>query len=279
MDIEVLDKITDRVVAEPQLPMPSQPLLIGHEIEGVFIPQRPKDGYINATLLCKKAGKQFNDYHRLATTKAFLEEMVAETGIPVSVLIQILRGGNQPELQGTWVHPDVAINLAQWLSPKFAVQVSKWVREWLTGQVSGYMPDHVRRYMKNRSKIPHTHFSMLNEIFLNLIAPLEEIGFRLPDKMLPDASTGKMFSGFLRKKGLNPNDFPTYDHEFSDHRPTVYARLYPVELLPDFRKFFNEEWLPKHAKRYFKERAPKALPYINRITPLELSVSKRKKNL
>lgn len=131
--------------------------------------------------------------------------------------------------------------------------------------------------MKNRSKIPHTHFSMLNEIYLNLIAPLEEVGFIVPDRMLPNASTGKMFSAFLRRKGLTPEDFDSYEHEFSDHRPTVYARLYPIEYLPAFRKFFNEEWLSKHAKKYFEKRAPKAVPYINIITPLELPHTKSKK--
>ena len=49
--------------------------------------------------------------------------------IRISELVQSAKGGN-PELQGTWVHPYVAIHLAQWLSPRFAVQVSKWVYEW-----------------------------------------------------------------------------------------------------------------------------------------------------
>ena len=38
-------------------------------------------------------------------------------------------GGKFDEQHGTWVHPDVAILLAQWCSPKFAVRVSQWVRE------------------------------------------------------------------------------------------------------------------------------------------------------
>jgi KilA-N domain len=33
---------------------------------------------------------------------------------------------------GTWLHPDLAIQLAQWCSPAFAIQVSRWVREWMT---------------------------------------------------------------------------------------------------------------------------------------------------
>ena len=78
-----------------------------------------------------------------------------------------------------------------------------------------------------------------------------------------------MFSGFLRKQGINPNDFPYYEHEYLDgRRPTVRARLYPIDLLPDFIRFFNEVWLPRQAKRYFREKYPKALPFLDRIRKL-----------
>ena len=62
-----------------------------------------------------------------------------------------------------------------------------------------------------------------------------------PDSMMPDISTGLMFSGFLRQRGIDPSLFPTYEHEFIDSkRPKVYARLYPIEHLPAFRKYFSE---------------------------------------
>jgi phage anti-repressor protein len=32
---------------------------------------------------------------------------------------------------GVWLHPDLAIQLAQWCNPFFAIQVSRWVREWI----------------------------------------------------------------------------------------------------------------------------------------------------
>ena len=87
--------------------------------------------------------------------------------------------------------------------------------------------------------------------------------------MMPDISTGRMFSGFLRQKGISPEQFPAYDHEFvNESRPTVRARLYPNEHLPDFRKYFNEVWLPEKAETYFAERFPKALPFLPRIRQL-----------
>ena len=255
------------------LPVPFKieqpPLLIEHPVNGDVVPQRPRDGYINATLLCKNGDKQFGHYHENVQTKAFLDALSSDIGIPISELVQIIKGGNDRLIQGTWVHPQVAIHLGQWLSPQFAVQVTKWVLDWREGRVQGYMPVHIRRFLKNRAKIPHTHFSMLNEIYLNLFATLEDYGVIPPDKIMPDISTGRMFSDFLRSKGIDPNVFPTYEHEFADEsRMPVQARLYPIEYLPDFRMYFNETWLPMKAREYFQQRFPRALPYLSRIVRL-----------
>ena len=109
---------------------------------------------------------------------------------------------------------------------------------------------------------------MLNEIYLNLVAPLEECGIILPERMTPDISTGRMFSDFLRRKGFDPDTFPKYPQEYMDVRRTVSAMLYPIEHLPDFRKYFNEVWLPQRAEGYFVERYPKVLPFLPRVRPL-----------
>ena len=75
-----------------------------------------------------------------------------------------------------------------------------------------------------------------------------------------------MFSDFLRSKGYHPESFPTYEHEFADSsRMPVNARLYPIEHLPEFRKYFNEVWL---RRLYFEDRFPKALPFLPNILKL-----------
>lgn len=49
------------------------------------------------------------------TTSSFLAELSRSTGIPVDLLVQkIMTGPN--DFRGTWVHPQVAINLGQWAS-------------------------------------------------------------------------------------------------------------------------------------------------------------------
>ena len=243
--------------------------VIEHTMGSDLINQRARDGYINATAMCKVAGRPWNRYWDTRTTKDFVQALSTDTGIPVSELIQSIRGGN-PEFQGTWVHPQIAIHLAQWLSPQFTVQVTQWVFEWLSGssRVAESMPYHLRRYVANMGRVPRTHFSMLQELTYNLIAPMENKGYRLPDHMIPDISEGRMFSKWLREeKGIEPNEFPTYTHEYEDGR-RVPARLYPNELLADFRRHFAEVWLPTRSKKYFGERDQSALPYLEEVLAL-----------
>ena len=123
--------------------------LIPHKVEKTLVNQRAIDGYINATAMCKAVGKQYGDYSRLAVTSAFLQELSRSTGIPVDQLAFTTTTGPNDE-RGTWVHPDVAINLGQWCSPKIAVAVSQWVREWATGQAKpAKLPYHIQRYLAN----------------------------------------------------------------------------------------------------------------------------------
>ncbi len=146
------------------------PLII-RELDRNTINQRANDGYINATALCKAVGKKLNHYGDLKTTREFLKELSSDTGIPVSGLVQSIKGG-VPQNQGTWVHPQVAINLGQWASPKFAVLVSKWVTEWMSGntQTVYTLPDHVRRYMVNRHKIPPNSFFYVGSNDIKIIS-------------------------------------------------------------------------------------------------------------
>ncbi len=109
---------------------------INHPIQDTNVRQRESDGYINASHLCDLANKRWHNYFQNTGTKAFIDELSIETGIPASSmwgLVQIRKGGVKNE-QGTWVHPQVAIHLAQWLSPAFAVKVSKWVFNWMSGK-------------------------------------------------------------------------------------------------------------------------------------------------
>lgn len=251
--------------------------LIPHKIDDTLIAQRSYDGYINATAMCQAAQKKLSHYLANDTTTAFVNELSSDAGIPASELIQVLKGG-RPDQQGTWVHPQVAIHLAQWLSPKFAVRVSKWVQEWMSGgrYAGGTLPYHLQRYAMNRGKVPITHFSVFNELMMSLIAPLEQLGYRLPDNMVPDISQGKMFAKWMRDEhDMDTDTLPTYEHEYVDGR-VCEAKMYPLEVLLMFRRHLTEIWLPKRARDYFKERDPESVPYIDQLLALPAPEAKPK---
>ena len=112
---------------------------------GVEIQRRPTDGYVNATAMCKANGKRLNDYVRLERTQEYLRALAAQTGCGAAVagipatgkpdLVQIIQGG-PPHLQGTWVHPQLAVDLARWISPAFAVWMDGWFLESLTPRLA-----------------------------------------------------------------------------------------------------------------------------------------------
>ena len=82
-------------------------------------------GYVNATQMLSSTNKKLADWNRLKTTQAFIHEMSTVMGIPITGLIITIQGGNEKDLQGTWIHPYLAINLAMWISPQFGLWASK----------------------------------------------------------------------------------------------------------------------------------------------------------
>lgn len=241
--------------------------LIPHPVKGGIIHQRPEDGYINATAMCQASGKQFKHYNENRTTKDFLTALESVVGIPTTELVQSVSGGD-PRLQGTWVHPQVAIHLGQWVSPKFAVQVSQWVYDWMSeraAQTPANLPYHLRRYIANHQNVPIGHFSVLTEMMQLLIAPMELMGYTLPERLVPDISHGRMFCKWLREKhGMDTDALPTYDHNYEDGR-VVEAKAYPESLLAEFRHHFRTEWLPSKAIPYFRSRDSEALAYLPKL--------------
>jgi len=96
--------------------------------EQFTIPMR-KDGYIHATALCKASEKRLVKWKENKETKELIDKLSLKVRIRTSALIEIHKGGNDKYSQGTWIHPDLGIHLAQWCNPSFSLQVSKWVRE------------------------------------------------------------------------------------------------------------------------------------------------------
>jgi KilA-N domain len=120
-------------------------------IQGRLIPK----GYVSATNILAIASeltgkrKAWSNYIKAENTQEFLAALSEENNQPyegnleasydataqprgLQPLIIIVNGG-YPELQGTWVHLEVALHLSQWASPKFAVWANKTLRLVLQG--------------------------------------------------------------------------------------------------------------------------------------------------
>jgi hypothetical protein len=109
---------------------------------GCAIQRRQSDGFVNATAMCRAGGKRWTLYSSNDRTRQYICALAgslglqipcaaAEVGFPTSGipgLIQVIKGG-QPDLQGTWIHPRLAVDLARWISPSFAVWMDGWFLE------------------------------------------------------------------------------------------------------------------------------------------------------
>lgn len=247
-------------------------VLIQHEVNNSIIEQRSSDGYINASELCKAAGKRWHNYLRDEPNGHFLRALESKTRISAADLIQeVIDASGIPAI---WVHPKVAIHLAQWLSADFAVQVSEWVYEWMSGGTTAAqstpaeLPHHLNRYIKNDANVPPGYFSILQETGLSLFGPLHNLGFEIPKGWVPDISVGKLFCAWLRAEhAIDTNALPTYKHDYLDGR-VVDPKLYPDEFLAEYRRWFRTVWLPEYGVRYFKGKDPASLAYLDKLPAL-----------
>lgn len=131
---------TARPEREPTMNSSLSPLGMDCRIwNGTPIQRRPADGFVNATAMCQANGKRWAKFRESAQCEAYIEALAAEVRISAFALVESQRGGTGAGGE-TWIHPDLATELARWISPAFSVFVNRWFRSVVeAGQVS-----HVR---------------------------------------------------------------------------------------------------------------------------------------
>lgn len=105
----------------------SQQALVSRSWNGTPISRRTSDGYVNATAMCKANGKRWKDYRESDRCQHYLDALESVAGISVHGLVESRSGGVGGG--GTWVHPQVAVDLARWISAPFAVWMDGWFLE------------------------------------------------------------------------------------------------------------------------------------------------------
>jgi hypothetical protein len=89
------------------------------------ISRRDSDGYADATAMCQANGKLWGHYRETQRTTDYITALADATGLQPAQLIISTKGG-PAHLQGTWIHPRLAVDLARWISPQFAVWMDGW---------------------------------------------------------------------------------------------------------------------------------------------------------
>lgn len=237
----------------------NQLMLVPHSYQGSLIQQRSGDGYINATAMCKAAGKEWSGYRRLDTTNAFLAALEGSLQISRDLIVQSITTGAN-EHRGTWIHPQVAIHLAQWLSPEFAVKVSEWVYDWMLGKPP---TDRVWQQYEDRislvhNTVPLNYFCVFNELS-ELMASLITNGANPGTRMILDISVGRHWGSHWKDANLQakfgarakfPHNYPSYFPQ-SWSNPQE-ANCYPEDALPTFRRWLREVYVPHKMPTYLK---------------------------
>lgn len=237
----------------------NQLMLVPHSYQGSLIQQRASDGYINATAMCKAAAKSWGHYRENATTKAFLLALSGSIGIPMDQIVQTIATGPN-DARGTWIHPQVAIHLAQWLSAEFAVKVSEWVYDWMLGKPP---TDRVWQQYEDRislinNTVPLNYFCVFNELS-ELMASLITNGANPGTRMILDISVGRHWGTHWKDANLQAKFGPRakFPHNYPSYFPQSWsnpqeANCYPEEALPTFRRWLREVYVPHKMPTYLK---------------------------
>ncbi|MCT4590496.1 MAG: phage antirepressor KilAC domain-containing protein [Carboxylicivirga sp.] len=96
------------------------------------------DVMVNATQMAKSFGKQPSDWMKNKSAKEFIHSLSVVRNILRTDLVIVSQGGN---IQGTWMHEDVALEFARWLNPQFAIWCNDRIKELLKHGATAINPD------------------------------------------------------------------------------------------------------------------------------------------
>lgn len=82
---------------------------------------RKKDGYVNATLLCKLGNKHPNDFFSSDLGKEWVEFIKDKLNCTFEYLVDIKRNATNKEL-GTWINPNLVGIMMSWISADLAAR-------------------------------------------------------------------------------------------------------------------------------------------------------------
>ncbi len=92
------------------------------QIAGFTIPKK----YFNANQICQVKDKKWHEYIQSEGTLIFIEALASHSQLCIDELMITIRRTSAASNWETWVHPEIALHLAQWLG----IELEFW--DWLT---------------------------------------------------------------------------------------------------------------------------------------------------
>ncbi len=127
---------------------------------------------VNATEMSKVFGKLPGNFLRLKQTKDFikiLETRYSDVNIGNDYkALRVIKGGNQKELQGTWMDEKLALKFAAWLNPLFELWVYDRIYELLTTGQTALDAEQLLEFERMKKREKQAQF-YLNKIFNNAL--------------------------------------------------------------------------------------------------------------
>lgn len=226
--------------------------LIKHSYNGAIISQE-SNGYVSLTDMAKASDKRVNDYLAIKATKEYLDALSSDTNIPASALVKVFKGGSGK--QGTWAHPEVAIDFAQWCSPTFKVWANRVLRGVIT-QVApeskkaiAYYSDRCTDIRKNLVK-PKGQWCVIEKCN-HLLLEVEKAGYPIDKFDLLDSSVGKRWANYRRELGYSePTQSAHYQLPHCPH--PVSIACYPSSELGIFSDWLETIYEEQHLNKYLQ---------------------------
>ena len=109
--------------------MSSERIIHNLKINNIRIEVRLSDNFVNATQLCKAGGKEFSHWTILKSSKELIKSLqntLHDGVLPRIKLVDVKKGNSSKFTQGSWIHPDLLLNLANWISPEISNEIAEW---------------------------------------------------------------------------------------------------------------------------------------------------------
>lgn len=159
-------------------------------------------------------------------------------------LYTLILGSRKPEAKAfkRWVTHEVIPSIRE--TGGYSLQQS-------SGLVNSLLIERMRLFRRH-TKIPPIKFSTFEEIAMPFFQ-FEQEGYQLPEGAVPDISVGRCWCKYARTVLCYDMSFvESYPHHYPDKRGVQDANVYPIEWLPEFRKWFYTIYLPENFPSYLK---------------------------